>query len=107
METNLKTFGLNGEWLSPSKALVLEPQLSSQAKSIFSFEHTSQVNPPPLSRALLKVLQNAKTDLREFEQVEDFLLKGKQFIGVRTNKGIIDADGVVIATVGALVDVFG
>ncbi len=98
METNLKTFGLTGRWLTPEKALALEPQLSSQVRSIFSFEHTSQVNPPPLSRALLKVLQNAKADLREFEQVDDFLLKGKQFLGVRTNKGIIDADGVVIAT---------
>jgi glycine oxidase len=98
METNLKTFGLTGQWLSPSKALVLEPQLSPQARSVFSFEHTSQVNPPPLSRALLSVLQNAKADLREFEQVEDFLLRGKQFVGVRTNKGVIDADGAVIAT---------
>jgi glycine oxidase len=98
METNLKTFGLAGRWLTPEKALALEPQLSPQVRSVFSFEHTSQVNPPPLSRALLKVLQNAKADLREFEQVDDFLLRGKQFLGVRTNKGVIDADGVVIAT---------
>lgn len=98
METNLKTFGLTGQWLSASKALTLEPYLSPQVRSVFSFEHTSQVNPPPLSRSLLKVLQNAKADLREFEQVDDFLLKGKQFLGIRTNKGVIDADGIVIAT---------
>jgi len=98
METNLKTFGLSGRWLSPSQALALEPQLSREARSVFLFDQTSQVKPPRLNRALLGVLQNAKADLKEFERVDDFLLKGKQFMGVRTNKGVIDADGIVIAS---------
>ncbi len=98
LENNLKTFSLTGQWYDPAKALALEPTLSPQVRSVFSFAQTGQVKPPRLSRALLKTLQKAKADLREFEQVEDFLLKGKQFLGVRTNKGIIDADGVVLAT---------
>lgn len=97
MENNLKTFGLTGQWYEGPEALDREPQLSPLAQSVFYFPHTSQVLPARLNRALLQVLQKAKVDLREFEEVDDFLIKGKQFLGARTNKGVIDADGVVIA----------
>ncbi len=97
MENNLKTFGLGGQWLTAAQALAIEPGLSPQARSIFYLKETRQVRPPRLTRALLQVLQKAQAPLREMEPVEDFLLQGRRFLGVRTSKGIIEGDGVVVA----------
>jgi glycine oxidase len=98
MEANLKTFGLAGQWLTPAAALQEEPGLSPQLKSAFLFKHTRQVRPPRLTRALLGVLQKGGVELREVEPVEDFLAKGRQMRGVKTPKGMLEADGVVIAS---------
>ncbi len=98
MEGNLKTFGYSGQWLTPREAAQKEPGLSPQLKSAFYFKETSQVRPPRLTRALLQVLQKGKAELREVETVEDFLLKGRQVIGVKTSRGMVEGDGVVIAS---------
>ncbi|HJT24316.1 MAG TPA: glycine oxidase ThiO [bacterium] len=98
MESNLKTFGLSGQWLSPTQAAQIEPGLSPQLKSIFYLKETRQVRSPRLTRALMAVLQKGKAELRELETVEDFLLKGRQIIGVRTSKGVLEGDAVVVAS---------
>ncbi len=97
MEKNLKTFNLSGEWLTPGEASQKEQQLTSKAKSIFHFKETSQVRSPRLTRALIQVLQKGGAELRELEGVEEFVIKGSQIRGVRTAKGIIEGDQVVLA----------
>lgn len=98
MENSLKTFGFSGEWLTGGEAVRREPQLSFKTKSAFYFKSTSQVRPPRLNRALILALQKAKVELRELEPVEDFLVKGRQVFGVRTAKGVLEADQVVLAS---------
>jgi glycine oxidase len=98
MESNLGTFGLTGEWLTPAETVKKEPQLSSGFKKAFYFSSTRQVRPPRLTRALLKVLQKGGAELRELEPVEDILLKGNRAIGVKTPKGVLEGEGVVIAS---------
>lgn len=98
MEASLGAFGLSGEWLTPAQALQKEPRLSPKAKSAFYLKETHQVRPPRLTRALIQVLQKGGALLREVEPVEDFLLKGNKFVGVRTTKGVIEGDGVVLAS---------
>jgi glycine oxidase len=97
MEANLKAFDLSGEWLSPSQTLQKEPGVSPQLKSAFYFKATRQVRSPRLTRALLQVLQKGNAELRELEKVEEFLITGKRMIGVRTSKGVVEGDGVVVA----------
>lgn len=98
MEMNLQAQGLKGQWMTPTEAAHIEPQLSPQVKSAFYFKETSQVRSPRLSRALLKVLQKNGAELREVEPVEDFLTAGNKVRGVRTAKGTLEADQVVLAS---------
>ena len=98
MEKNLQVLGFSGQWMSPTEAAPLEPQLSPGAKSVFYFKATSQVRPPRLSRALIQLLQKSGADLRELEPVEDFLIEGGRVKGVRSAKGKIEADHVVLAS---------
>ncbi len=98
MEGNLKTFGLSGEWITPSQAAQREPGLSPKIQSAFYLKETRQVRSPRLTRALLQVLQKGKVELRELEAVEDFLVKGRQVTGVRTSKGVLEGDAVVVAS---------
>jgi len=110
MESNLKTFGLAGQWLTPAQASQVEPGLSPSVKSAFYLKETRQVRSPRLTRALLQVLQKGKAQLRELEPVEDFLLKGRQVVGVRTPKGVLEGDAVVVASgawSGALAEKLG
>lgn len=110
MEANLKTFGFSGQWLSPAQAAKMEPGLSPSTKSAFYLKETRQVRSPRLTRALLQVLQKGKAQLRELEPVEDFLFKGRQVVGVRTPKGILEGDAVVVASgawAGALAEKLG
>ena len=98
MESNLKTFGLSGEWLQPSQAARKEPGLSKLLKSIFYFHPTRQVRPPRLTRALLQVLQKAGAVLKEVEPVEGWILQGRRVTGVKTSKGTVEGDAVVLAS---------
>ena len=98
LESNLKTFGLSGEWLNPSQAAQKEPGLSTLLKSVFHFRHTRQVRPPRLTRALLQVLQKAGAVLREVEPVEGWILQGRRVTGVKTAKGTVEGDAVVLAS---------
>jgi len=98
IESNLKTFGFSGEWLKPADATKKEPKLSKDVRSVFHFKQTSQVRPPRLTRALIQVLQKGKVELREVEPVEAILLKGTRAVGVRTTKGVLEGDGVVLAS---------
>ena len=98
MESNLGTFGLKGEWLSPADAVKREPQLSGKLKSAFFFKATSQVRPPRLTRALIRLLQKGGAELREVEPVEEVLFQGSRAVGVRTSKGVVEGDGVVVAS---------
>src|SRR5271163_4716484 len=75
----------------------MESGLSSKVQSAFYFQQTSQVRPPRLTRSLLQILRKGRVPLREMEPVEDFLFKGGRFLAVRTPKGAVAADGVVIA----------
>lgn len=98
MEGNLKTFGLCGEWLSHPQIPKKEPSLSPKIQSAFYLKETRQVRPPRLTRALLQVLQKGDAELGEVEPVEDFLVKGRQVMGVRTSKGVREGDAVVVAS---------
>lgn len=98
LENNLRTFGLEGEWLSGPQALKKEPGLPPDLRSAFYFKKTAQVRPPRLTRALLGVLQKSGTELRELEKVEDFLVKGRQVTGVRTSKGVVTCDQMILAS---------
>ncbi len=96
LERNLQAQGLSGHWLSPAQAAAQEPQLSPKAKDVFHFKETSQVRPPRLNRSLLQVLQKNGVELRELEPVEEFILHGRRVQGVRTPKGTLEADQVIL-----------
>ncbi len=98
MESNLKTFGFSGEWWTAPEAVKREPKLSTGLKSAFFFKATSQVRPPRLTRAILRVLQKSGAELREVEPVEDILFKGNQAVGVKTSKGVLEGEAVVLAS---------
>jgi glycine oxidase len=97
-EAGLRSRGLHGRWLSPSEAREMEPGLSPRLRSAFRFKGTAQVRPPRLNRALLTYLQKAGAELRELEQVEDFVLDGRKIVGVKTSKGFHEGDQVVLAS---------
>jgi len=110
LERAMNSFGEEGRWLSSREAAQLEPELSPQVRSAFFVERTSQVRPPRLGRALVTALQKAGVTLRENEPVESFILQGKKITGVRTVKGDIEADQVVLSAgpwTGALCEKLG
>ncbi len=110
LEKAMATYGEKGLWLSRQEALNLEPGLSSQVRSAFFVEGTSQVRPPRLGRALLAFLQKSGALLREREPAEDFLIQGNQVTGVRTSREDIEADQVVLTAgpwTGALCEKLG
>lgn len=97
LDNNLKAQGLSGRWLTPSAAMEKEPQLSAKTKAVFQLKETAQVRPPRLNRSLLQVLQKGGIELRELEPIEEFLLKDRKVQGVKTPKGVLEADQVVLA----------
>lgn len=97
MAERLKVEGFEGQWLSPPGIKVLEPGLGAGILRAFYFKETAQVRPPRLARALLQVLRKGGAELREMEPVEDFLLEGRAVKGVRTPKGELRVDGVILA----------
>jgi len=98
LEKKLQSHGLGGEWLVGEKARSLEPALSPGLQAAFFLKQTRQVRPPRLTRALLAALQKRGVVLRELEIVEGFLAKGNRLFGVKTNKGLLEADAVILAT---------
>jgi len=98
LEEGLRSQGLQGRWLSADEARALEPGLSPRLRSAFHFKRTAQVRPPRLNRALLTYLQKTGAELRELEQVEDFVLDGRKVVGVKTSKGFHEGDQVVLAS---------
>ena len=97
LEKAMNAFGEKGRWLSRGEVLQLEPDLSPQLRSAFFVDGTSQVRPPRLGRALVTSLQKAGIELRDHEAVDDFIFRGRRIIGVRTSKGEIEADQVVLS----------
>ena len=97
MERSIGTYGVGGEWVTPARALELEPGLNPHIKSAFYVEGTSQIRPPRLGRALVEALRKGGIELRENEPVEEFVLKGDRVQGVRTANGVTESDEVVLS----------
>ncbi len=98
MEGRLKGLGFPGQWVAPREAVRIEPQIFPGVRSAFFLPETSQVRPPRLTRALLKVLQKGGASLREVEPIEDFVVEGNRVKGVKTAKGLIEGDQFVMAS---------
>jgi glycine oxidase len=96
MEKSMGACGEKGAWLTPKEVLKLEPSLSPHLKSAFFVEGTSQIRPPRLGKALLESLQSKGTQLKDREPAEDFILRGNRITGVKTPKGTLEADQVVL-----------
>ncbi len=96
MEKSMGTYEEKGSWLTPKEVLKIQPNLSPHLKSAFFVEGTSQIRPPRLGRALLEFLQSKGTQLRDREPAEDFILQGSRVTAVKTSKGTLEADQVVL-----------
>jgi glycine oxidase len=96
LKKSMADFGETGQELTRKEALNLEPALSPHVRSAFFVEGTSQIRPPRLGRALSAYLQKSGVSLRDKEPVEDFLFQGNKVKGVRTSRGEIEADQVVL-----------
>jgi glycine oxidase len=96
MENAMAGFGVLGYWLKSKEVTNLEPKLSPDVNSAFYVEGTAQVRPPRLGRALVASLTKSGITLRDQEIVQDFIMSGNRVRGLRTSKGIIEADQVVL-----------
>ncbi len=98
MEKKVFGGGWEGQWLSGAEVGRREPALSPEVRSAWILPQTRQVRPPRLNQALIRTLQGRGVELREGEEAEDLLYgEGKRVRGIRTSKGPLEADQVVLA----------
>lgn len=89
--------GLPIQWLTGDEARELEPALSADVIAGLYLPGDGQVNPPQLVQALAIGAALRGAEIMEATRVVGFLTEGRRLTGVRTTRGDVAADTVVIA----------
>ncbi len=92
-----KEQGLSARWLDAGEARELEPALAPDLVAGLYFPEDAQVNPPRLVRALALAAQSRGAGVEEATRVTGFLTEGDRVTGVRTSRGTVSAQTVVLA----------
>ncbi|MEK7711243.1 MAG: glycine oxidase ThiO [Planctomycetota bacterium] len=82
--------------LSPEETRRIEPVVSESILGALECRETAQVRNPRLLRALHAACLKAGVDIREETPVHDFVLDGSRVTGVRTEKGELPAEKVIL-----------
>ncbi len=89
--------GLRADWLTGDEARKLEPALSQEVTAGLYMPDDGQVNPPQLVQALARAAVLRGAEIQEATRVIEFLREGNKVTGVRTTRGEISAQKVVLA----------
>ena len=87
--------GQDVEVLQASQLGEIEPELAAHPEGSLFFPRIAQVRPPRLSKAIRRALEK-RVDLHEREEVVELLVEADQVRGVRTPKGRIEAERIVV-----------
>jgi glycine oxidase len=88
-----RSLGLDAEWLTPSRARVLEPGLAPGIAGAIAAPQDGSADP----RATVRALAAAAEEIALGMEVEAIEHDGDAVTGVRTRSGTIDCDRVVVA----------
>ncbi len=89
--------GLEAEWLTGEEAQSLEPALSERVTAGLYFPKDGQVNPPQLVKALAHAAVAYGASIQEATRVTEFLVESGRVTGVRTVRGEVYAETVILA----------
>lgn len=92
-----RSLGLRVEWLAGERAREIEPLLSPRASAAVSIPDDHQVDARALMTALARACEVRNVTTREQTAAERVLVHDGAVAGVRTTRGDIDAETVVIA----------
>ena len=96
--TTARSFGLEMHMLSPREALDLFPIMSPKDIVGGAFLPTDgYADPSSVTRALAKGARDGGVTIERGVRVEEFLLKDRRVTGVRTNRGDIEVETVLLA----------
>jgi len=96
--TTARSFGLEMHMLSPQEALDLFPIMSPKDIVGGAFLPTDgYADPSSVTRALAKGARDRGVTIERGVRVEEFLLKDRRVTGVRTNRGDIEVETVLLA----------
>ena len=96
--TTARSFGLEMHMLSPQEALDLFPIMSPKDIVGGAFLPTDgYADPSSVTRALAKGARDGGVTIERGVRVEEFLLKDRRVTGVRTNRGDIEVETVLLA----------
>ncbi|SDP16831.1 glycine oxidase ThiO [Halobacillus aidingensis] len=89
--------GEEARWLEPAELQREEPALSSQLSGTLFLPNDGQVSAPDLSKAFAMSAVELGAELLEYTDVQGLIKEGDQVTGVRTNRGNMSTDHVVVA----------
>ncbi|MBN9653263.1 glycine oxidase ThiO [Halobacillus sp. GSS1] len=89
--------GEEARWMEPSELQREEPAVSSQLSGALFLPNDGQVSAPDLSKAFAMSAVELGAELLEYTDVQGLIKEKNQVTGVRTNRGDVSADHVVVA----------
>lgn len=89
--------GLEGKELSLQELKVLEPDVDFNAKGAILWECDRHTTPPLIMQRMLEYLVKSGVSVHKNEAVLDMSLSGGKITEVKTDKGIYQADEIVLA----------
>ncbi|WP_077624589.1 glycine oxidase ThiO [Sediminibacillus massiliensis] len=92
-----KKAGADVEWLTGENLRVLEPMLSESVLGAMYLEKDGQVSAPQLTEGLWKAAVAHGVEVKEFADVQSFLLGRESVDGVVTSEGKYLSENVVVA----------
>jgi sarcosine dehydrogenase len=96
--TTARSFGLEMHMLSPREALDLFPIMSPKDIVGAAFLPTDgYADPSSVTRALAKGARDGGVSIERGVKVEEFRIKDRRVVGVRTSEGDIEAETVLLA----------
>ena len=96
--TTARSFGLEMHMLSPQEALDLFPIMSPKDIVGAAFLPTDgYADPSSVTRALAKGARDGGVSIERGVRVEEFRIKDRRVVGVRTSQGDIEAETVLLA----------
>lgn len=99
-----KQLELTGKWLDRKELEDIYPSLGKEIRGAALFPDDAQVDNRLLMIALEKYIRSNRIELHEFTKAEKIIHFNGKFVGVKTNKSIIEGDFCVIAA-GAWTDI--
>jgi len=89
--------GEQAEWLSGEKVRRKEPVLSDEILGAMFVPNDGQVSAPQLTKGYVKAAVALGTELKEYIDVQSFIVRNDKVAGVVTNEGEFYSDSVIVA----------